>query len=244
MGFELSADYKQVAERIADFKAKHPDGCLRPVNPDEPYRIEAINGSFFIVYAAAAYRSPEDPLPGIGVAFEPFPGRTPYTKDSELQNAETSAWGRAIVAVLASESKAVASAEDVRNRQADSAASQEEVDQRRKDVKDAIAALNGDQTERLVEWVKHEKLPQPERLTVTQADRALAFIASLQSAPGESESSAVSAPAPVEGGQPQDAGSSPSTGTPDESPLQERKKQEAAVADQAARVTKVKGTKT
>lgn len=48
-----------------------------------------------------------------------MPGKTPYTKLSELQNAETSAWGRAIVAVLASESKSVASAEDVRNRQAD-----------------------------------------------------------------------------------------------------------------------------
>jgi hypothetical protein len=28
--------------------------------------------------------------PGIGMAWEPFPGRTPYTKASELMNAETS----------------------------------------------------------------------------------------------------------------------------------------------------------
>lgn len=119
MGFELSPDYKDVPTRIADFKEKHPEGSLRPVNPKEPYRIEAIDGLFFIVYMAAAYRSPDDKRPGIGIAWEPFPGKTPYTKNSELQNAETSAWGRAIVAVLASESKAVASAEDVRNRQAD-----------------------------------------------------------------------------------------------------------------------------
>lgn len=117
--FELDPSYKDVPARIADFKAKHPEGCFRPVDPSEPYKIEALDGRFFIVYTAAAYRSPEDPLPGIGVAWEPFPGKTPYTKDSELQNAETSAWGRAIVAVLASESKSVASAEDVRNRQAD-----------------------------------------------------------------------------------------------------------------------------
>lgn len=119
MGFELSSDYIDVATRIAEFEQKHPDGRLRPVNPDEPYKIEALGGEFFIVYTAAAYRTADDPLPGIGVAWERFPGKTPYTKDSELQNAETSAWGRAIVAALASKSRHVASAEDVRNRQAD-----------------------------------------------------------------------------------------------------------------------------
>jgi hypothetical protein len=46
-----------------------------------------------------------------------FPGRTPYTKGSELQNAETSAWGRAIVAVGAADTKkGIASSEEVRNR--------------------------------------------------------------------------------------------------------------------------------
>jgi hypothetical protein len=74
----------------------------------------------FIVYAAAAYREPGDPRPGIGMAWEPFPGRTPYTAASELMNAETSAWGRAIQAVLASDAKkGVASREEVRNRRAE-----------------------------------------------------------------------------------------------------------------------------
>ena len=55
------------------------------------------------------------------MAFEPFPGRTPYTRGSELQNAETSAWGRAIVAALAADTNraGVASADEVRNRRAD-----------------------------------------------------------------------------------------------------------------------------
>jgi hypothetical protein len=74
----------------------------------------------FIFYTAAAYRTPDDPRPGIGVAWEPYPGRTPYTKASEVMNAETSAQGRAIVAALASDSKAgVASREEVRNRRAE-----------------------------------------------------------------------------------------------------------------------------
>jgi len=56
------------------------------------------------------------------MAYEQWPGRTPYTRDSELQNAETSAWGRAIVAVLAADTKrGIASQEEVRNRSAERA---------------------------------------------------------------------------------------------------------------------------
>lgn len=121
MPFDLPPDYKQVPERIADLKALHPDARLRPVNTDEPFRIVEISGATFVVYVAACYRDADDKLPAIGVAWEPFPGKTPYTRDSELMNAETSAWGRAIVAALRSESKAIASAEDVRNRRADQA---------------------------------------------------------------------------------------------------------------------------
>jgi hypothetical protein len=109
-------DYKSVVERIADFKEKHPEGCLRPADPAIPYRIETIGDKTFVVVVAAAFRSPDDPSPGIGIAWEPFPGPTNFTRDSELQNAETSAWGRAIVAVLASESKSVASQDDLNNR--------------------------------------------------------------------------------------------------------------------------------
>lgn len=114
MAFDLDPAYKQVPERIADFKAKHPEGSLQ-----SEYAIEAIGGREFVVVKAYAYRSPDDPRPGIGLAWEQFPGTTAFTRNSELMNAETSSWGRAIVAVLASESKAIASAEDVRNRQAE-----------------------------------------------------------------------------------------------------------------------------
>ena len=72
----------------------------------------------FMVYAAAAYGSPEDKLPGVGYAWEPIPGPTNFTRDSELQNAETAAWGRAMVAKLAVDTKkGIASSEEVRNRQ-------------------------------------------------------------------------------------------------------------------------------
>lgn len=114
------SDYVDVPQRIAEFRGKYPNGSLQPADPAIPYRIERIGDKTFVVVVAAAYRTPDDPRPGIGMAYEQFPGRTPYTKDSELQNAETSAWGRAIVAALAADTKrSVASAEEVRNRQAD-----------------------------------------------------------------------------------------------------------------------------
>lgn len=119
MAYEKPVDYKEVPQRMADLKAQHPDARLRPVNPDKPFDIVTVDGKTFVVYAAACYRDADDRCPAIGVAWEPFPGRTPYTKDSELMNAETSAWGRAIIAALRSESKFIASAEEVRNRRAD-----------------------------------------------------------------------------------------------------------------------------
>jgi len=113
-------DYVDVPTRIAEFREKHPGGSLQPFDPTHPYRIETIGDRTYIVVVAAAYRSPDDLRPGIGMAYEQWPGRTPYTRDSELQNAETSAWGRAIVATLAADTKrGIASAEEVRNRQAE-----------------------------------------------------------------------------------------------------------------------------
>lgn len=112
---DFRADYIDVATRIGQFREQHPHGSLRPADPTQPYRIETIDEQTWIVVVAAAYRSPEDQLPGIGMAYERYPGRTPYTRGSELQNAETSAWGRAIVASLAADTKhgTVASQEEV-----------------------------------------------------------------------------------------------------------------------------------
>ena len=75
-------------------------------------------GKSWVVYTAAAYRTPDDERPGVGTAWEPVPGPTRFTKDSEVQNAETAAWGRAMVAALAVDTKqGVASMQEVRNRQ-------------------------------------------------------------------------------------------------------------------------------
>lgn len=109
--------YVDVATRITQFREKHPGGSLYPFDFEKPYEIVDVGGQLFVVVVAAAYRSPDDPYPGVGMAWEPFPGQSPYTEDSELQNAQTGAWGRAIVAALAADTrKSIASSEDVRNR--------------------------------------------------------------------------------------------------------------------------------
>ena len=112
--------YVDVAERIRKFKEQYPTGCLRPYNPEIPFVLMEIGGREFIVYTAACFRTPDDPMPAVAVAAEPSIGKTNFTKDSEVMNAETSAWGRAIVACLAADTQKIASLDEVRNRQQES----------------------------------------------------------------------------------------------------------------------------
>lgn len=117
---KFAMDYNDVAARLVEFRTKHPEGSLQPADVAQPFQVVELGDQTYIVVVAAAYRNPDDQRPGVGMAYELFPGRTPYTRGSELQNAETSAWGRAIVAALAADTKkGVASAEEVRNRQAE-----------------------------------------------------------------------------------------------------------------------------
>lgn len=111
-------NYVDVAERIRLLKERYPEATLQPADPSRPFWIEDVpNVGPRLVYVAACYRTPTDPRPGIGMAWEPIPGVTSFTKGSELMVAETSAWGRAIVAALAADSQKIASADEVRNRQ-------------------------------------------------------------------------------------------------------------------------------
>jgi hypothetical protein len=126
MAFDLS-DYNTVPERLQEFFKKHPEGSLQGdyvfervpmyVKDKDTGEAKLLGEKTFLVYRAKAYRTPDDPVPGVGTAWEPCPGTTPYTRDSEMQNAETSAWGRAIVAVGAADTrKGVASREEVQAR--------------------------------------------------------------------------------------------------------------------------------
>lgn len=107
-GYDLSG-YIDVAERIRMAKEIYPDFSLQC----EWSFVEMPDGSVAISAKAYAYRTPDDIRPGIGNIIEPYPGRTPYTKGSEIANAESSAWGRALVAIGIGAQR-IASADEVR----------------------------------------------------------------------------------------------------------------------------------
>lgn len=112
-GFNLD-DYNTVPERMAQFFAKYPEGSFKST-----CQLMQVGERWAAIVKATAYRHPADPAPGDGHAIEFIPGNTQFTKDSELQNAETAAWGRAVMAVGAADSKkGIASREEVRNRTA------------------------------------------------------------------------------------------------------------------------------
>jgi hypothetical protein len=105
-------DYIEVSERIQTFYEKYPEGSLQ-----SEYELVTVLEHQWIIVKAYAYRSADDSRPGIGHAWEHVPGKTSFTLGSELMVGETSAWGRAIVALGISAHKGVASADEVRNAQ-------------------------------------------------------------------------------------------------------------------------------
>lgn len=104
----INADHIEVSERIQKFYEKFPEGSLQGSWGwlDDTHTV--------IVYQALAFRDREDSRPGMGCASEPFPGLTNFTRNSEVMNAETSAWGRAIASLGIAVHRGVASAQEVR----------------------------------------------------------------------------------------------------------------------------------
>jgi hypothetical protein len=90
--FDLG-DYVEVKDRIRVFYESYGQGRLVTSGyeltrePDDKPKV---------IVTALAYRSPEDPHPGVGTSWMYLPGKTSYTAGSEIENVETSAWGRAI----------------------------------------------------------------------------------------------------------------------------------------------------
>lgn len=106
MAFDLS-DYVDVAARIQEWYRRFPDGriCTTLVEFTEAR----------VVVVAEVYRDGTDEPAGTGHSSMAIPGTTPYTKGSELENAETSAVGRAIV-MAGIPAKSVASEDEVKSK--------------------------------------------------------------------------------------------------------------------------------
>jgi len=110
--FDLG-DYIEVKDRIAKFYELFGQGRL--VTGEVRLTTEP-DGVPRVLVQALAYRSPEDAHPGVGWSWMALPGTTPYTKGSELENTETSAWGRAIAATGILIDRSIASANEIRGK--------------------------------------------------------------------------------------------------------------------------------
>jgi hypothetical protein len=106
MGQKFADDYVTVAERIGAFYDRYPDGSLQSTI------LELSEDR--VTIRAEAFRTPEDARPGIGHASMAIPGTTAFTRGSELENTESSAWGRALAALGFETKRGIASADEVR----------------------------------------------------------------------------------------------------------------------------------
>lgn len=110
--FDLG-DYVEVKDRIKLFYELYAGGRLVtaevrwPAPDDDAPRIAV---------KALAYRTPDDPQPAVGWSWMALPGTTPYTKGSELENTETSAWGRAIAALGILLDRSIATGNEIRSK--------------------------------------------------------------------------------------------------------------------------------
>jgi hypothetical protein len=105
------SNYIDVPTRFAALLAKWPELRIKEHRPE----IITVGDQIFISVTMQAWRTPDDPIPCQATCYEPFPGRTPFTKLAEQQNASTSCLGR--LAGLMMSFPKMASLEEVVNRQ-------------------------------------------------------------------------------------------------------------------------------
>lgn len=108
-------NYVEVKDRIQQFYAKYPTGAIvtEKIQWQPAGKIDEMAR---VIVQAAAYRTPDDPHPGRGSSAMVLPGKTPYTAGSELENTETSAWGRAVAAVGVAVDRGISTASEIRSK--------------------------------------------------------------------------------------------------------------------------------
>ncbi len=108
-------NYVDVPTRLKLALERWPDLRVQEMG----YRIEQVGDQTIIVCEVRVYRDPSDAHPAVATASEPLPGKTPYTRDSELMNGFTSALGRALGYMGIGLTSSIASRNEVQARQYD-----------------------------------------------------------------------------------------------------------------------------
>jgi hypothetical protein len=106
------SNYVDVPTRFAAALERWPELRIVENRPE----VITVGDKVFIAVTVQVWRTPDDPIPAQGTAWEPIPGATPFTRNSEMMNASTSALGR-VLGFMMSFGPKMASAEEVRNRQ-------------------------------------------------------------------------------------------------------------------------------
>ena len=112
MAFDLS-EYVDVKTRLKQALALYPKLRIVEHRPE----ITQVGDQLFIECSVTVSRDPDDPIPVTAYMFEPYPGRTTFTKLSEQANGATSALGRALGYMGFGIDKSIASSNEVLGRQ-------------------------------------------------------------------------------------------------------------------------------
>ena len=112
MAFDLS-EYVDVKTRLKQALALYPQLRIVEHRPE----ITQVGDQLFIECSVTVSRDPDDPIPVTAYIFEPYPGRTTFTKLSEQANGATSALGRALGYMGFGIDKSIATSNEVLGRQ-------------------------------------------------------------------------------------------------------------------------------
>ena len=113
MAFNID-NYVDVPTRLAEAMKRWPNLRIQETSAEV---VTMPDGSTFYRCTVTVWRDETDLLPSIATAAEPYPGKTPYTKNSEFMVGMTSALGRALGYMGCGVSKAIASKNEVQARQ-------------------------------------------------------------------------------------------------------------------------------
>jgi hypothetical protein len=113
MAFNID-NYVDVPTRLKDALNKYPNLRIQETAAEV---VTMPDGSTFYRCTVTVWRDETDPIPAIATAAEPYPGKTPYTKNSEFMVGMTSALGRALGYMGFGISKSIASRNEIEARQ-------------------------------------------------------------------------------------------------------------------------------
>lgn len=106
-------DYVDVPTRLAEALKRWPDLRVQETKPI----IVVVDNQLYVEISCTVWRDQADLKPSVAYCWEPIPGRTPYTKGSEMMNASTSCLGRALGFLGMGIGKSIASRNEVQARQ-------------------------------------------------------------------------------------------------------------------------------